>query len=243
MSIGQALSEAIATWLDDRKSRSLGMLSRLSQTSNSTVRRAAQAEGEISMDRALAIASVVMPDHAFRQFVGTYCPALKRFVADVNHPRAADSLHGFLNSEGHFKVIVLSSTPRGTSEQEVKEKFGEVHVAYLSDLIDSGHLTKVAPDRWSFQGDLGDVSFELARKCLSTLTTICDKRNDSLEGASTAWVGWQNLNAAAARKVNGLLAKCVEDIFTVFNNKDNHGDVLVFCGLLLNALKGQEKLI
>lgn len=242
MAVGPTLVTAIEKWMDGKRSRTLGMLARLSNVSYSTVRRAAQGEGEPSQQVALDLASVVMAENEFREFVGSHWPALRRFVVDVNYKRGEESLHAFLNSEGHFKVIVLASGHDGTTEEEVKAKFGESHLSYLEDLIDSGFLTSKASGSWAFDREIGDVSMGLARKCLASLAGIADPKNDKIDGASTAWVGWESLSADAAVRCNNVLAKAIEELFSIFNDKANRGDVLVYAGALLNVLKGQEKL-
>lgn len=244
MAVGRDLAEAISEWLEKKKgTRSLYMLARLASISYSSVRRAAQGEGRITQGIALSIASVVMSESKFKEFAHKHWPHLKRFVVDVaHHPIESEDILDFVKSGQHFKLLVLASSNEGTNEAEVKEKFGEQSIPFFYDLINAGILTRKG-DSWQFEKDIGTVSFESTRNCLSNLISICDKRNDYIKGASTSYVGWKSFNIEAAKKANEIATRYCEEMSKLVKNPENSGDVLIFFGVLSNVLKGREKLL
>lgn len=244
MAINQDLAESISLWLEQKKgTRSLNMLARTACVSYSSARRAAQGEGGVTQGIALSIASVVMAEAQLKEFAQEHWPHLKRFVVDVAHqPLDSEELIDFVKSESHFKLLVLASSNEGTNEAEVQEKFGEQSLPFFHDLIDSGVLVGKG-DSWFLEKDIGSVSFELTRSCLSQLVSICDKRNDYIKGASTSYVGWKSFNVEAARKANEITARYCEEMSQLIKDPASDGDVLVFFGALSNILKGREKIL
>jgi hypothetical protein len=236
------LSELIANWVEQKPSRNIRMLARLSGISYSSVWRAANNEGEISQSIALAIASVVLSKDELHTYIESQYPHLIKAVVNVKRDGDTEKFHEFIQSPEHFKILVLASAKNGTSSEEVTRMYGEKYQAYFDDLIDSGELIS-ADNRWYFTKDIAHISLSLARQMLSGVAKDCNPKNDTSPYASYAYLGWESLNEKAAKNVYKSIERFNQEIYDIVSDQQNKGDVLVVYGLLQNVIKGQEKLI
>lgn len=244
MSVMGELSQAIDAWVNRKpQTRTISMLSRLSNVSYSTVRRCVQGESEPSQEVALAIASVVMSDSEMRSFIGSHWPWLKRHIVDANHARGEndDDVLEFLRSQPHFRLIVIASHVDGIDSDDVVRKFGESYLDYFEDLKNAGILHN-SGGKWVFDKEFGNVSRDLARTCLSHLLTVVPRQNDDIKNASSAYIAWESLNEEGNKLVSDEISDLCSRLYKIVSNQAYRGDILVACGAFHGILKGQEKL-
>lgn len=242
MNVTNRLSELITGWIEKKPSRNIRMLSRLSDTSYSSVWRAANKEGEISQTIALAIANVIMTKVEMQNFIGEYYPHLIDAVVSVQRGSGEQrNLEELVKSPEYFKLLLLASSKTGTCSDEIVQMYGESYLTYFEDLIASGELTEL-DGRWMLAKDIGLTSLKLARQMLAEIAGSCNPSNDAKPYSSYAYLGWESLNEKAAKKVYKSIEKFNQDIYDIVSNEENKGNVLVVYGLLQNVLKGQESL-
>lgn len=241
MTYSQHIAFAIDNWIKAKPNRSISMLARLAQVSYSSTRRAAQRECESSKEVGLAIASVVMEEREYQEFVVTYFPHLKRYLVETAYrPNPNEQILYYLQSENYCKIVVLAGSSSGTNEDEVRERFGANAVNHFKELVEVGLLERMDNGNWQYVSDIGFSSYDLARTVLSLCTKICDKNNDYRKGASTSWVGWESVNEKTARRLYDLATDYTSEVSRIIKDPDNKGDVLIFSGILSNVLKGEE---
>lgn len=233
------LREAVSRWESEKKTRSLSMLARLSQVSYSTVRRMMQGETvSPSIENCLSIAEVVMTVREQSKFANQLHPTLEKNRTNLSYPVDED-LSEFLDDEGFFPALLLSSHKNGTDEDEVRYYFGQEVARNFKKLVDLGHLSRCGK-RWKLDKDIGTVKLGVGRSLLSILAKISPSENDSIPDSSVAHVGWESVDDKTAVALFHLSISFARESVELISNKDNRGDNLVFFGTLFNVLKRGE---
>lgn len=231
----------ISDWLKSKPSRNIRTLSRLSGVSYSSVWRAANGEGEVSQNVAVNIAQVILEKVEMHKFFEKYYPDLVSAIVEVRQDGDPSSLTEYITSPEHLKIIILAHAQGGTSDDEVRQLYGEQAMASFGSLKDSGELI-CSDGRWMPKKDVSFGSIPLARKVLASIINSCNPGNDSKPYCSYAYTSWNSLSESAAKQLYRMIRDYNKELVRFVTANENQGNVLVTYGLLQNVIKGQEDL-
>jgi transcriptional regulator with XRE-family HTH domain len=239
MSMAQTLRQSMTLWVDEKESRSISMLCRLSKVSYSTLRRIMQGEEHTpSAETALKIADIVMTTSELSSFATQYMPMLAKTRTDIAYKSDAGAL-GYCNRD-YIPILLLSSHSKGTNEDEVRNFFGLEMTYKFQELVDSGLLVRASGSNWKLEKDLGSVDLDTTRELLSAMANLCPSANDSVPRSSLAHIGWESVNFETALAVYHAALDFARIAISLTSKKENKGDVLIMFGSLFNVLKGVE---
>ncbi len=133
------LKALINTWMGERSTRNLSLLSRQSGVPYPTLRRVYQQENSPTLETVLAILNIVAPTEGALEFLGQHFPSVGSWVGKLVHGYDAKISSGDFNEELRdrisFAIITLASAG-GTTFEAIDSMFGEYGLNKLRRLLE-----------------------------------------------------------------------------------------------------------
>lgn len=133
------LKELIDSWLKDRPTRNLSLLSRHSGVPYPTLRRVYQQENVPTLETVLALLNVIAGNEAAMSFLSRHFSQIGAWVGKLVSSYDVSITSGDFNEELRdrisFAIITLASSG-GTSVETITRKFGDYGLSKLKRLIE-----------------------------------------------------------------------------------------------------------
>ncbi len=239
------LVDAINSWLQGNRNRSLSGLSRRCNVAYSTVRRIAQNESVPHPYTALAIAEVVMSTPQRLEFLKTHFPTIGNlmdecYTSGIRREPLEESLRRFLRLEPHNRIFNIAATKAGTTRQAIMHLSGHIGLDAVGELLDAGLLIempdgaiKYSHDNWAI-GNIDDALEQVRHSTEHFDTRLIGTDGASLMHATGA------ISKEMVPRLKELVLQFMKDVNALKDHPDAEGGVHFFCDTMYSLYDRRE---
>lgn len=233
--LSRELADRIAGYCDI-KGNSLTTLSRDSGVPYGSVKRIAQGENIPEFYNTLKLLMVLgTHPHDCYEFINRHYADVGEFLAKVNYSPAAHSLSHALTDKVSFYIFHLAVS-RGTSRQEIQDKYGRNGLVTLESLLEQGLLKDI---NGRVAGE--DFSYPDIETVLTQIRFLVEDFDATLLGNQQSMVSLQvlGLNDKGISRVYAAQREFLRTVSEFKDNKDYIGDRTMFLATLFNSMGGK----
>ncbi|MCX6129313.1 MAG: hypothetical protein NTX25_09665 [Proteobacteria bacterium] len=239
------LVEAINTWLQTGKNRSLSGLARRTHVAYSTIRRIAQNESVPHPYTALAIAEITMSLPQRIDFLKSHFPTIGTLMDEcysgaIQREPNQECLRRFLQQEPHNRIFNIAATRAGTTRKAVMQLCGQMGLDAVESMLDAGLLVelpsgtlKYTHDSWAL-GNI-DEALDQVRHSIDHF----DKNLIGTDGASLMHATGA-ISKDMVPRLKELILKFIKDVNNLKDKTEAEGGVHFFCDLLYSLYDRRE---
>jgi transcriptional regulator with XRE-family HTH domain len=239
------LVDAISTWLEGGRGRSLSGLARRCQVAYSTIRRIAQGESTPHPYTALAISEIIMSTAQRVHFLKKHFPTIGNlmdecYAPDIRQDANEERLRGFLMREPHNRIFNIAATRAGTDRNAVNRLAGRIGEEALDEMLESGVLIeepngqiKYTDDNWAY-GNVDDTLAQVKQSADHFDKTLVGTDGASLMHATGA------ISKERIPELKALVLRFIKDVNALKDAPEAEGTVHFFCNLMYSLYDREE---
>lgn len=244
MSVVKELSQLIEGYLSTHSNLSVNAIANYSGVAETTLRRIKNGElkGTPSNDNTLKVLFYIYKTRDLNEIIAQTTPAIAQHLSCEYHQvvtceeevRMLDS--SIIENEVDYRLLILSSSAKGVSKEEVTRQFGELGHNYAKRLI----AKEILEDRGegyksllsSFR--LPDESFIQNFKAMANYIKV--NREERIR-PNLYYNLSESLNEDSYQKVRSIQIQATRDIITIMNDRRNHGDIPMFNLIAIDSIE------
>ena len=239
------LVDAISSWLEGGKGRSLSGLARRCDVAYSTIRRIAQAESTPHPYTALAISELVMTTSQRIAFLKKHFPTIGNLMDECYAPSIRqeaneEMLRKFLSREPHNRIFNIAATKAGTNRNGVNRLAGQIGIEALDEMLEAGILVeamdgqiKYTHDNWAL-GNVEDTLEQVKHSAEHFDRSLVGTDGASLMHATGA------VSKERIPELKRLVLQFIKDLNALKDAPEAEGTVHFFCNLMYSLYDRQE---
>lgn len=239
------LVDAISSWLEGGRGRSLSALARRCDVAYSTIRRIAQAESTPHPYTALAISEIVMTTSQRIAFLKKHFPTIGNLMDECYAPNIREDaneeiLRKFLSREPHNRIFNIAATKAGVTRPAIVRLAGQLGIEALEEMLEAGLLVegmngtiKYTHDNWCY-GNVDDTLEQVKHSIQHFDKSLVGTDGASLMHATGA------ISTQRVAEVKKLVLTFIKDLNALKDAPEAEGTVHFFCNLMYSLYDRQE---
>lgn len=235
------LQGKVDAWLEERSSRSISSLSRMTGIPHSTLRRILQGETSYSFDQVLAVLERTCEPSEITESIKKFFPSVLSLLGRAYEKKNIDSNFSNIDSDAKqffkdpdtFPLMALASRVNGVSKEYVQRMYGENGLAKLNFLAENEIISEISDGNYRFENDW--VSSDST--VLLSMAANAAKLFQGSEFNKHFVFSWiENVSKDAAGEIQDIVNDAESKIYQIVNSEQNKGDIPISCNVVLGRL-------
>ena len=242
MDIVEELSLAISDWIAQAANRTMGVLQKRSNVSETTLRRIKDREQKsVSMENAMELAYVLFDTDDAISFLKKHYPVSSKWQEKVYSKRDdVVTLAPFFRDTISYKIILLCDTQDGATIEDIRAEMGSNGLRELSRMVEFGIITDQNGYHKFSPKELAMVSSRSTHfAMLENFMKYYEEENANITSACSEFVYSQGLTPEAIRILSKKIRDFESDVKGMLDDQKFKGNIPWFIGLVQNILKGK----